>query len=142
MRGFTLIELMLSLALIAIITAVALPVSRTFQSRNDLDVAANTVAQTLRRAQTLSQGMDGDTTWGVQVATGSVTLFRGTSYAARDTSFDELTTLPATISSSGLTEIVFSKFSGDPTSTGTFTLTGLENEIRTITINTKGTTTY
>lgn len=142
MRGFTLIELLLSLALIAIVTAVALPVSRTFQSRNDLDLAANTAAQTLRRAQTLAQGMDGDTSWGMQVTTGSITLFRGTSYATRDTSFDEITTLPPTISSSGLTEIVFSKFTGDPTSTGTLTLTGLENEIRTLTINTKGTIAY
>ncbi|MBI5222369.1 MAG: type II secretion system protein [Candidatus Magasanikbacteria bacterium] len=141
-RGFTLLELLLSIAVISVVAGVALPVSRAFQARNDLDIAAASAAQTLRRAQVLAQGMDGDISWGTRVQSGSITLFRGASYATRDASFDEVFDVPTTITLSGLTEVVFSKFTGDPTTTGTFTLTSSDNEVMNLTINTKGTITY
>lgn len=141
-KGFTLIELLLSLAVIGLVAGVALPVSRSFQVRNDLDIAATTAAQTLRRAQTLARGMDGDTSWGMRVAAGSITLFRGASYATREASLDEVFDVVSTITPSGLTEVVFLKFTGDPTITGTLTLTSSDNEVINLTINAKGTITY
>lgn len=137
-RGFTLLELILSIAVIALVAGVALPVSRSFQVRNDLDIAATTAAQTLRRAQALAQGMDGDTSWGMRVAAGSITLFRGASYAARDANFDEVFDVPMTITPTGTTEIVFAKFTGDPTTTGTLALTSSDNEVINLVINAKG----
>lgn len=142
MRGFTLIELLISIALVSVVTVAAIPIYREVQSRNDLDIAANTVAQTIRRAQVLAQGMDGDTSWGVNAAAGAVTLFRGASFAARDTAYDEVFDVPSVITPSGLTEVVLTKFTGAPITTGTLTLTGLQSEARTITINAKGTITY
>jgi len=141
-KGFTLLELVLSIAIIGLVATVALPVSRAFQVRNDLDIAAVTVAQTMRRAQVLAQGMDGDISWGTRVASGSITLFRGASYATRDASFDEVFDVPTTITPSGLTEVVFSKFTGDPTTTGTLTLTSSDSEVVNLIINAKGTINY
>lgn len=141
-KGFTLIELLISIALIGVVTVAAIPVYREVQGRNELDITANTVAQTLRRAQTLAQGMDGDTSWGMRVAAGSITMFRGASYATRDASLDEVFDVVSTITPSGLTEVVFSKFTGNPTTTGTTTLTGINSETRTLTVNAKGTITY
>lgn len=137
-KGFTLLELLLSLAIIALVAGLALPASRAFQTRNDLDIATATVAQTLRRAQALAQGMDGDISWGVRVASGSITLFRG----AGDPNFDEVFDVPATITPSGFTEVVFTKFTGDPTATGTITLTSSDSEVVNVTINAKGTISY
>ncbi len=141
-RGFTLIEVMLSLAMIAILAGVSLPIYQSFQVRNDLDIAAVTIAQSMRRAQTLSQAVDGDITWGVDIQSGSITIYKGASYAGRDATYDELFNMPTSTTPSGLSGVVFAKFTGMPQITGTITLTSNLNETRTITINSKGTISY
>jgi len=140
--GFTLIEMILSVAMIGIMTAIIVPIYYSFQVRNDLDIAAVTAAQSLRRAALLSQAVDGDTSWGVKIQTGNITVFKGISYVVRNTMYDEVSNLPTSITPSGLSEIVFTKFSGLPGSTGTITLTSNANETRTITINPKGMVNY
>lgn len=133
--------MLLSIALVSVIAGIGIPVYQSLQPRNDLDIAANTEAQTLRRAQVLALASDGDTSWGVSVLADTITLFKGASYAARDGTFDEVFATP-NITPTGLAEVVFAKFTGLPQSTGTTTLTNVANETRTITINAKGTITY
>lgn len=141
-NGFTLIEVILSLAAIATIAGMAVPVYQAFQVRNDLDIAAATLVQGLRRAQILSQAVDGDTSWGAIIQSGGITIFKGSAYATRDATFDEISAVPASIIPSGVSEIVFSKFTGVPQATGVIVLTSNANETRTITINAKGTVNY
>lgn len=141
-KGFTLIEIILSLATITAIAGISLPIYQSFQVRNDLDIAAVTIVQSIRRAHVLAHASDGDTSWGVHAQNGSMTLFKGASYATRDTSFDELFDMPTSITASGATEILFAKFSGLPQTTGTLTLTSNTNETRTITINAQGMVSY
>lgn len=140
--GFTLIEVLFSVAAIAIIAGISMPIYQSFQVRNDLDIATVTVAQSFRRVQVLSQAVDGDTSWGIKIQSGSITLFKGTSYASRDTTFDEVFDVPTSITPSGISEVVFAKFTGLPQSTGIISLTSNTNETRTITINAKGMVAY
>lgn len=140
--GFTLIEMLLVIAVITIIAGISIPIYQSFQVRNDLDIGTVSIAHSLRRAQVLSQAVDGDTTWGISITSGSLTLFKGTSYAARDSTYDELFTIPTSITPSGVSEIVFAKFTGLPLTAGTITLTSNANETRTITINAKGMVDY
>ncbi len=142
MNGFTLIEVLLSIAIISILAGIGIPVYQSLQVRNDLDVAAVTIAQNFRRAQILSQAMEGDTTWGISIQNQSITLFQGASYAGRNQNFDEVFDVPNSIALSGTQEVVFAKFSGEPYTTGTVTLTTNTNETRNITINTKGMVSY
>ncbi len=137
-EGFTLIELLLSISVIMLIAGLSAPVYQSFQVRNDLDIATVATAQSLRRAQMLSQAVDGDTTWGVKAQTGSVVLFKGANYAARDTSYDEIFDVQESIAPSGVSEIVFTKFAGLPQTAGTIIYTSNANETRTITINAEG----
>lgn len=141
-KGFTMIEILLSFAIIGIIGGMTMPMYRTFMIRNDLDVAVSTVAQNLRRAQALAVSSDGDMTWGLHVGVGGILIFKGPSYVLRNDMFDENTSMPTSIVPSGLTEVVFSKVTGIPQATGTFILTSQANEERTITINEKGTIEY
>ena len=142
-NGFTLLEVLLSIALIAILVGLSLPVYYTLFSKNDLDVAKNQVAQSLGRAIFLSSASDGDTTWGVKILSGSVVIFKGTNYSTgRNSSYDETYPIASSITPSGLTEIVFGKMTGLPQTTGNIILTSTNGEIRTITINSKGTVSY
>jgi len=140
--GFTLSEILLSIALIGVIASISTPVYQAFQIRNDLDIAATSLVQTIRRAQLLSQAVDGDAPWGISVQLGSLVLFKGASYTARDSNFDEVFGVPTSITPSGTLEIVFAKFTGLPQTTGTITLTSNTNETRAITINAKGMVSY
>jgi prepilin-type N-terminal cleavage/methylation domain-containing protein len=145
-RGFTLLELLLSVAVISLLAGLSLPVYRTLMKKNDLDIAANTIASSLRRAQILSQAVDGDTAvgvdvvWGVRTQPGGIILFKGASYTGRDTDFDETFEVPVTIDVDD-TEVIFTKFTGYPQATGTINLS-TENDTRAVTINEKGTITY
>lgn len=140
--GFTLLEVLLSIAIIGILAGISMPIYQSFQVKNDLDVAVNTIVQTLRRAQLLSQAVDGDSSWGVYMQNGSITLFQGADYSSHDSNFDEVFDVPTSITFSGIQEIVFTKFSGEPQTTGIITLNSSTNETRTITINEKGMVSY
>lgn len=140
--GFTLLEMMLSVTILSLIFGMTIPMYRIFTVRNDLDIAVITIVQDLRRAQVLSQITDGDSSWGVHVSSGSILLYKGTSYVTRDSSFDEVTSIPTSIIVSGLNDVVFSRLTGFPQNTGTFSLTSSSNEIRNVTINQKGMVDY
>jgi prepilin-type N-terminal cleavage/methylation domain-containing protein len=140
--GFTLLEILLSIAAIALIAGISVPIYQAFQVRNDLDIAATTIASSLRRAQVLAQASDGDVNSGVYVQAGSITLFRGVNYVARNATLDEIFEMPTSIVPSGTAEVVFNKFTGLPVSVGTITLTSTVNKIENITINAKGNIDY
>ncbi|MEY4744550.1 MAG: hypothetical protein RL272_495 [Candidatus Parcubacteria bacterium] len=142
-QGFTLLEVLLTVSIIGILAGASLPIYQRFQVRNDLDVAAMTAVQSLRRAQTYSQAVAGDSPWGVSVQSGAIVLFKGSSYAARDPAFDESFGMPSSVSASGATDVTFSAFTGLPQTTGTLTLTAAAvGEARTVTVNGKGMVDY
>jgi len=122
--GFTLLELLLSVAVISALAGLSLP-----------------VYQSARRAQVLSQAVDSDTTWGVKAQSGSIVIFKGTSYSVRDANFDEIFDVPGNISVGGASEIVFAKFTGFPQTTGTMNIS-TESDSRSVTINEKGMVNY
>jgi prepilin-type N-terminal cleavage/methylation domain-containing protein len=140
--AFTLIEILLSLSVIAILAGVLAPVYLSFQTRNDIDIAAGAVTRTLRRAQQLSFNSEGDSAWGMNLASGEVVLFKGASYAARDSAYDEIFSIPTNISFTGTSSVVFSKFYGLPGAATTINLTSVNNETKTININAKGSISY
>jgi prepilin-type N-terminal cleavage/methylation domain-containing protein len=141
-NGFTLLEVLLSVALITILGGISLAAYYSLFSRNDLDVAKNQIAQSLGRASFLSSASVGDTTWGVKVLPGNVVIFKGESYASRDANYDEIYSISSSVTPSGLLEIIFYKMTGFPGSVGAIILTSTNGETRTITINSKGSVSY
>ena len=142
MRGFTLLEMLLSIAIIAILAGLSVPIYQSFEARNDLDIATVTAVQSLRRAQVLSEAVLNDSSWGVHIATSSVTIFKGASFTGRDSSYDEQISSAQSVAYSGLSDVVFSKLLGMPSATGTIMATSTTNETRTININAKGAISY
>ena len=134
--GFTAVEVLLTLGVIAATAGVSMPMYRNFQVRSDLDLAVTQTLAGLTRAQLLSQTGQEDGQWGFQVVEG--TIFQGSSYVIRDPDFDEVILLPANISVYGIEEVVFSRVYGIPTPTGDIILEALNGDRRTITVSADG----
>lgn len=140
-RGFSLLEAILSIAIIAILAGIAVPIYRSFLYRDDMEVMTNNIVRSLRRAQFLAQGSVEDSIWGVYLENNNVTIFKGDSYLTRDINFDEEFPLENSVSLSGLNEIKFDKFTGIPQNYGQIIL-NTANENKNITINEKGMVSY
>ncbi|HKU18843.1 MAG TPA: type II secretion system protein [Candidatus Saccharimonadales bacterium] len=140
--GFTLVEMLLSVAIIGMLVGLSIPIYQTFVQRNDLDITAQTVVNMLRRAETYARASNTDNAWSVELQSTTITLFQGTTFASRNTAYDETYSLPGSVTPSGLGEVQFTKFTGIPNTTGTVTLTSNTNDTRTITVNAKGMVDY
>jgi prepilin-type N-terminal cleavage/methylation domain-containing protein len=140
--GFTLIEVMMSVTIIAILVGLSAPVYETFVRRNDLDLVTQNIASTLRRAEAYARSGNGDADWSVEIQTSTATLFQGTNFAGRNTNFDETVAIPTSVTRSGLSEVQFTKFTSAPNTSGTITLTSTTSSTRTITINAQGMVDY
>lgn len=140
--GFTLLEILLSVAIITILAGISLPVYGAVVNRNQLETSSQQIVMSLRRAQTYARGVNRNSQWGVRMETGQAVLFKGDSYAARDVNFDERVAIPGNMTLSGLSEVVFAKLSAAPSTTGTLTVTLNNNETRRITLNGQGMVEY
>ncbi|MBT4277760.1 prepilin-type N-terminal cleavage/methylation domain-containing protein [Candidatus Falkowbacteria bacterium] len=141
-KGFTLLEILLVVAIIVIIAGFSMPVLQSFQNRNDLDIATNIFVQSLRRSQVLSRSAEEDSSWGTYIQAGNITIFQGSTYAGRDSDFDEVFEISSSINLSGDQEIIFGKVTGTISSSKSTILTSLNNDSRTIDINVKGMISY
>ena len=141
-KGFTLLELTLSISLIAVLAVITLPMYRSFQQTNSLDVAAQTLVQSMHRAQLLAQSGSHDSDWGVKLEAGSVTIFSGSSFAARNIDLDEVFDLSTAIEFEGLDEVVFSSVFGEPQQTGSLQLADRIPHYRVLRINSEGVIDY
>ena len=140
--GFTLLEMLLTITFIAVLAGVSIPLWRALQLRTDSNAAQQILVGSLRRAQLLSQAVMNDSPWGVKIQTGTITVFSGPNFALRDPTRDEIMEISPNLAISGLSEVVFSKLKGDPSSVGDAIFSDLIGESRTTTINGKGIAIY
>jgi len=117
-KGFSLIEMLLSIAIIAIIAGLSAPVYFSYVTRNEFGLAIDTGVRSLRRAQFLAQNQERDSNWGAYFATSSITIYSGGNYAARDANYDERYDFPATVTSTVI-DINFNKLTGETNSAST-----------------------
>ncbi len=137
--GFTAIELMLSVAILAAIAGFAVAGFFGFQARNDLNMTTDLVVQNLRQAQIYARTSREGGAWGVALDADEMTLFQGDSYASRNSAFDEVYPLPVMLTVSGLSEVVFSRVYGIPYPTGTIDLVSEVNgEQHRVVVNDRG----
>jgi prepilin-type N-terminal cleavage/methylation domain-containing protein len=136
-KAFTLVETLFVIGIFSILVMLTLPLSLDFYKKYQLNVYTEELIQALRRVQQKSMSIEQDSKFGIYLTEKSYVLFRGNSYAARETQYDETFDLPQAIKSSGLSEIVFTKSEGLPSATGSIVLSNnIENKI--IDINSLG----
>jgi type II secretory pathway pseudopilin PulG len=123
MRGFTIIETFVVVSITAIIFVMGAPITVDFFSSQQLSDQTLNMMTILRRAQVDARTQLNDLDHGVYFTSGSYTLFSGPSYATRTTSYDEVFTVPSEVSTSGISEVVFTKLTGVPSTISTLSVT-------------------
>ena len=136
--GFSLIEVLLVMGLFTIIVGVSFPVYQQTQNQNAAILTANAIEQSVHRAAMLARTGQQDGKWGVRVASDSVTLFQGDSYAARNTDYDESYAVPSTVTLSATPEMVFAKNTGITDSAQTIVVSSTSGGGATLSISTSG----
>lgn len=136
-RGFTLIEILLVVAMITIVAGTGFLVLGDIVATDVRNTAAQLVTQSMRRAQLSSRNMREDDMWGVYVSSSSATVFRGDTYTTRDAAYDEAFPFPRSVTVSGTTEFVFGKGTGLVPAPATVSMT-FNDETLSVSINAIG----
>ena len=134
--SFSLLELLIVLAVVVTVAAISIPMYREYLIRNDLDLAAEQTIQMLNSAQARSRAGLENSSWGVSIA--QKTIYKGSTYADRDPSYDEVYSFAPNITISGLSETTFSQLYGIPDRKGTIVLTAINSDTREITVSDDG----
>src|SRR3989339_252576 len=151
MRGFTLVELSITIAIIIILAVVSAPIYGSLQVRTQLGESSAQIVQALRGARELSVAGYKSQAHGIylnfnNLGADSYVAYQGLSYAARDTAYDQVFVLEKALSfvnvdlnqDSGDIDINFSQGLGLPNSQGSFKLAHGAQGVKTISINKKG----
>lgn len=141
--GFTLVETLLVVAMLIILSMIAVPLLNVFQTESDLQRSSQELMSTLRLAQDKTLASEDDSQFGVFFDNATTvhryTFFKGTSYASRVPSFDETTFLPESVEFSvvnfgGGNEIVYDKVDGTTSQPGSISIHLLSDFARVQTI--------
>lgn len=122
--GFTLIEVLLTLAIIMILFGATITVFPSFQVNTDLDISASELIQTMRDARNKSINGEMNDTYGVYLEADKYTLFRGSSYNVSDPN-NIVYNIPSTLVINNFnltgtgTNVIFQKATGRALQTGT-----------------------
>lgn len=117
--GFTFIEVILVLAIIGILALLSGAFYGRFYDRVAMQNVANGVVGELQKAQLYAMEGRSASSWGIHNGSPQLILFKGGSYAGRDSAFDEIFTIYPPASVSGFTDVVFSRMTGTPSATPT-----------------------
>lgn len=143
-RGFSLLEVLLVIALLAMMGLITIPLYYRFRESDNLKLVFSLVVNDLNRAQIRSQSMENDSGWGVKFvsSTSQVVIFKGATYAGRDQTYDERSDVPTGITVNPFFEVVFNKLTGYPTATSSITVSNNFNESKNLNINNRGVIVY
>ena len=141
-KAFTLLELIIVVAILALTAAVGWPALNLYQSSSRLETGAEQAADFLRMARQASwSGLQG-TSHGVKLMTNRVVYFSGSSYASRDAAqdrdvfFDKGLGLSWQLIGDGpADEIVFARNTGRPSRTGELVLGLVDGSGRRLALN-------
>ena len=142
-KGFSLIELLVTIAIISILASVSVGSYFFFKKNTDIDLGVQKVVNAIREAQGMAKAMKNDDAWGIDISVSRALIFKGTNFAGRTQSYDIAIPLQGLTSASGTTQFIFYKLTGLPYSASIGTLTlGNGNTTQTIQSNAEGLISY
>jgi prepilin-type N-terminal cleavage/methylation domain-containing protein len=114
-KGFTLMELLIVIALIAIFVAMTVPFTMDFYKEQVVEEQTANLANNLKVAQSHAQSGKNNSSWGIKFFEDEYVLFMGDSYsdAERNTDYDKTYSISSGVTMEGVSEIVFEKGTGN-----------------------------
>lgn len=110
-RGLSIIEILLSSAILVMLLTLGAPVAVDFYQSELITSERDNLVSILKRARTLSLANKDKSAHGVYIDNNQYVLFEGSSYAARNTIYDEPSVRNSALVFSGAGEIVFAPLS-------------------------------
>lgn len=147
--GFSLLEIVVVLAVLALILAIAMSTYLSNQQLPQLNNATQEIINILRLAQNQTIASKQNSQYGVYFDTSTLperyVLFKGSSYASRDTAFDQIYTIPVSaefyqVNTGGANQVVFDKLTGSTENTGNISLrlTGDHSQTKILYVDSSG----
>lgn len=131
-KAFTLIELFLVIVIIAILATASAPFYSRFVLQVETANTADSLASTLRKAQSYAMAGKNDSTWTVEIAGGQIRLLQDTGSVM----FDHYT-LNSNITITGFSAVTFAKTTGIPSQAPTVNISGAGSS-RDVSVNAAG----
>lgn len=120
MKGFTIIELIMVVAIVTLVAASSTPFLSSFILRNNWETGIDNVVAATRKAQIYAMSGKGSGPWGVCITGTTYRMFNGS--CASPTQKDDYA-FHAGVSASGITSITFDSKTGTPSAVSTITIT-------------------
>lgn len=132
MKGFTLIEILLALAIVALLAAVGINSFSNFNAQEALQIETDKIVSLLARARSQTLSAKDGRAYGVHFEERTAALFRGGSYHASDAgtvtqTLHSAVQISSIALSGGGSEVVFQKLTGATAQSGTVTLALVRN---------------
>lgn len=121
--AFTLAELLIVLGMMVLFAGFAAAVGGPTIRNAEFDRVRETVRNELAAAQADTISGTLDSAWGVAFSSSTITRYRGASYAARNATYDRVTSYSNGVTLSGSTDVAFSRPTGLPASAATIVIT-------------------
>lgn len=145
MKGFTLLEVLVSMAIIVLVTTMIDSVMSSFGESNKLTEAQSGIIGLLRDARSRTLASEANSNFGVHFENTKAVLFQGDVYDQAASS-NEGYILPSSIEinsfvlTGGSSEVIFTRLYGTTTASGTVNLRSMRNNslTRTVTVNSSG----
>lgn len=122
MKGFTLIEIILVIAIMIIVAGITTPVVSSYLRQEEVAKSVDMFCLKMKEARDLAINQTDDSSFGIAITDSSFTLFKGNSYTNRDVADDFVYVMPAQVTISGLSEIIFNKVTGKSSSATVYTI--------------------
>lgn len=139
-KGFSFIELLLVVAIIAIIAALSAPFMVRFLRQNELEVSSDKVVSTIRKAQNYAMSGKDNALWGFCASGNSIRLYKDS--CGTPSYFEDFELSKIRIS--GLTDVAFDDVSGRRGEPSTISEIVISNDagVRSVSINYAGGITF
>lgn len=136
MKGFTLIEILVSLAILAVISVIGLNSFSSVNTDKALDLEAEKVISLIAKARALTLSAKDGAAYGVHFEERTAVLFRGPTYSSgalanQVQAFNDIVKLSAAALAGGGVEVLFAKLTGATAQSGTITLAAVRDASKT-----------
>jgi len=126
-RGFTLMEIMIVIVIMTILLTIVLTSFSNLNKSQALDKTSSYVASIIEEARGNTLFSKNDSQYGVKFETSRIIMFKGSTYSSSNPDnviydLNNLVTISNISLSGGGSEIVFDRLTGNPSQTGTLTL--------------------